>query len=187
MTCEIKNRENLITRYLNQEMTEAEMLEFEAHYFGCKTCYNDIQLLEGGIQVIKAEGDAAFASKEDPWYIHLKNNIMNTFTSELPSGGFRPNYGRLAFTLVFCSLLIFAPLLYQDYKTGQMYSENFEPHDFLESHMAQSQRSELLAMELTPGSDENFNSDIHFQWQPRDGETFRWRSQEDTISDGIFF
>ena len=187
MSCNIKNRENLITRYLNQELSDEEMLAFETHYFDCKTCYADLKLLEQGLRVIKAEGAAAFAGEAIPWYIRLKNSITNTLASELPGGGFRPNYGRLAFALVFFALLISTPLLYRDYQVGQTYADNFIPHGFLESHIAQSQRSDLLAMELTPGSDENFSGNIHFQWQPKDETALQWRSKEDSLAENMFF
>ncbi len=161
MSCEIKNRDDLIVRYLSGEMSDTEMLDFETHYFDCQTCYNALKLLETGVAVIRQEGASAFEKPATPWYHRFKK----WFSFELPSGEFRPAYGRLALTAVFLGLLTFAPFLYQDYQIGQTYGENFTPHGFLESRISQFQRSTTSDLTLTPVNDANVSGEVLFRWE----------------------
>jgi anti-sigma factor RsiW len=56
MTCERVDREDLDTRYLAAQLTEAEAEAFEAHYFECDRCW---ELVHRGVEVRSAGRPAA--------------------------------------------------------------------------------------------------------------------------------
>lgn len=191
MNCKIENRAELVSRYLNQDMTDAEMQDFENHYFDCKACYGELKLVRTGIQVIQAEGAAVFSGgivrDAVPWQQKFKKKLIDIFSAALPDGGMRPNYGRLSIAFALIALLAFTPFLYRDYQLGQAYGENFAAHDFLESQIAGLQHSELLAAEIFPADAENFSAPIQFQWQAEGSEPLLWRSQGDGASDNPIY
>lgn len=60
MECKLKNRNELITKYLSEELSEDEMKTFEEHYFHCEQCFNELRISESVINLIKQEGPSAF-------------------------------------------------------------------------------------------------------------------------------
>lgn len=168
MICKLEDREKLIARYVNQDMAEAEMRDFEAHYFACEDCSEALKWVDAGIELIHTEGAAAFQVQPDnsvlPWYINLKNTLLKVFGNELPGGHFRPNYGRLSIAFALLALMAFAPFFYRDYQVGNIYAGNFTPHERLESRMSQFQRSAGAESAFFPENDENFSANILFRW-----------------------
>lgn len=55
MKCNIENREELIVKYLLNELTEDESLKFEEHYFSCEECFNQLKATEEVLHFIKNE------------------------------------------------------------------------------------------------------------------------------------
>lgn len=56
MNCNLKNREELISKYLLNELSEDECLKFEEHYFVCEECFNELKAAEEALALIKIEG-----------------------------------------------------------------------------------------------------------------------------------
>lgn len=65
MKCELENRESLISKYLLNELSDEESLKFEAHYFQCEECFNELRTAEDAINLISDEGRSAFQSSEN--------------------------------------------------------------------------------------------------------------------------
>lgn len=57
--------DDIVERYLLAQLSEGEKAEFEAHYFGCQRCLDELELAEarlaGAKQLAAAEGPAGFA------------------------------------------------------------------------------------------------------------------------------
>ena len=62
MECKLKNRNELITRYLFGELPEDETKNFEEHYFQCKTCFKELKIAEDAINIIAKDGKAILNS-----------------------------------------------------------------------------------------------------------------------------
>lgn len=60
MKCKLENRENLISRYLLNELSDEESLKFEEHYFMCEECFNEVRAAEDIFNFISREGKSAF-------------------------------------------------------------------------------------------------------------------------------
>lgn len=54
MKCHLENREELIGKYLLNELSDEESLKFEEHYFQCKECFNELRAAEDAIRFIKS-------------------------------------------------------------------------------------------------------------------------------------
>lgn len=61
MKCRLKNRNEIIARYLNRELSDAEVEKFQEHFFNCDTCFEELRFKQDALELIKAEGDAIFA------------------------------------------------------------------------------------------------------------------------------
>lgn len=63
MKCKLKNREDLISRYLMSTLAEEESLSFEEHYFQCEECFQELKASEKVVDYIKLEGDKSSDKK----------------------------------------------------------------------------------------------------------------------------
>jgi hypothetical protein len=73
MKCNLENREELISKYLMNELSDEESLKFEGHYFACKNCFDELKILEQSLNLVEKEGNAAFEVKEQK----SKGNIFS--------------------------------------------------------------------------------------------------------------
>lgn len=76
MKCNLENREDLISKYLMNELSNEESLHFEEHYFACEVCFNELKTAEQALSLVGKEGKTAFEVK--------KQNSKNIF-SFIPS------------------------------------------------------------------------------------------------------
>lgn len=60
MGCKLKNRDELISKYINGELPEEEAKVFEEHYFQCETCFNELRAAEDAVNLIERSGESAF-------------------------------------------------------------------------------------------------------------------------------
>lgn len=72
MKCNLENREDLISKYLMNELSDEESLHFEEHYFACEVCFNELKVTEQAISLVGKEGKTAFEVK--------KQNSKNIFS-----------------------------------------------------------------------------------------------------------
>lgn len=56
MKCSLENKEELIRRYLLNELSDEESLRFEEHYFTCEECFKQLKAAEEAFALIKIEG-----------------------------------------------------------------------------------------------------------------------------------
>lgn len=85
MKCNLENREDLISKYLMNELSDEESLHFEEHYFTCKDCFEELKALEQSVVMVSKEGKTAF----DPKTQLSKRNIFSlipTFSTPLKIG-----------------------------------------------------------------------------------------------------
>lgn len=53
MKCNLENREELISKYLLNELSDDECLKFEEHYFVCEECFKKLKVAEEAVHFIK--------------------------------------------------------------------------------------------------------------------------------------
>ncbi len=64
MKCNLKNKEELISKYLLNELSDEESLRFEEHYFSCEECFKQLKAAEEAFALIKLEGKSLKESVE---------------------------------------------------------------------------------------------------------------------------
>lgn len=64
MKCKLENREELISRYLLNELSDEESIRFEEHYFICEECFKQLKAAEEAFALIKLEGKSLKESAE---------------------------------------------------------------------------------------------------------------------------
>lgn len=72
MKCNLENREDLISKYLMNELSDEESLHFEEHYFTCEVCFSELKTAEQALSLVAKEGRTAFEVK--------KQNSKNIFS-----------------------------------------------------------------------------------------------------------
>lgn len=65
MNCNLKNREDFISKYLMNELSDEESIKFEEHYFGCEACFNELKAAEQALIIVAKEGSKAFESVKE--------------------------------------------------------------------------------------------------------------------------
>lgn len=60
MKCNLENREDLISKYLMNELSDEESLHFEEHYFTCEACFSELKTVEQALSLVAKEGKTAF-------------------------------------------------------------------------------------------------------------------------------
>lgn len=64
MKCSIKNRDEIIVRYLNRELSDVEVEAFQEHFFNCDICFEELRFKQDALELIEAEGDKIFAERQ---------------------------------------------------------------------------------------------------------------------------
>ena len=68
MDCARVSRDEIVEGYLVGRLTEEDREAFEAHFFGCAHCFDDLRLLQA-VQGELGQGGVEFqARKRDPWF-----------------------------------------------------------------------------------------------------------------------
>jgi hypothetical protein len=62
MNCILKNRDEVIEKYLGKLMNEQEAEAFEKHMFDCDECFNDVLIRQHVSELVKTEGRELFTS-----------------------------------------------------------------------------------------------------------------------------
>lgn len=61
MKCHYKNRDEIIAKYLDRELSDEEVTAFQEHLFQCDICYQEVQFKQDAIELIQTEGNVIFA------------------------------------------------------------------------------------------------------------------------------
>lgn len=61
MKCHYKNRDEIIAKYLDRELSDEEVNAFQEHLFQCDICYQEVKLKQDAIELIQTEGNVIFA------------------------------------------------------------------------------------------------------------------------------
>src|SRR5690349_13833779 len=67
MNCGHVEQHNLIERYLEGTLAEAEREEFEQHYFECEECFAQMEAANAARKVLQEIGPAKGRSSARPW------------------------------------------------------------------------------------------------------------------------
>ncbi|MFQ5633018.1 MAG: zf-HC2 domain-containing protein [bacterium] len=165
MKCQLQNRSQLIADYLTGELSEKEGFAFEAHYFECSECFQELKLAEAAVMVIEKDGPEILAITSSPFTKFLR--ALREHSTGIAS--FKLNAGRLATVLVLIVFLIALPASYLWYiqrtPNIDMFSENFEKSLSLENLMNQTIRSNQFISDVHPQNDQRFEGKIAFRWK----------------------
>lgn len=83
MKCNLENREELIGKYLLNELPEDECLKFEVHYFSCQECFNQLKTAEEAVNFIK---NNRFSEVQKSEKKNLLDKIFDEFTKPIKWG-----------------------------------------------------------------------------------------------------
>ncbi|MCU0343231.1 MAG: zf-HC2 domain-containing protein [Ignavibacterium sp.] len=100
MKCNLENREDLISKYLLNELSDEEILKFEEHYFTCKDCFNELKAAEHSLNLVTKEGSKAFES--------VKEKKTKRIFSFIPQFSTTKKYGIAFAVLALLFILYFA-------------------------------------------------------------------------------
>ncbi len=157
MPCQLKNRDDLLDDYLLSRLAGEPLEEFEAHYFGCAECAEELRLRQRVVAAMKEE--RGYVTAAPP-----KERVVSRWS-------LRWRYAGVAFAtglaFFFFSRLLKTP-------PEKIDAENFVANGYLESLLEQTwQTSEVLITQASPALGENLEGRILFQWQAaRAGEKF---------------
>ena len=169
MACDLKKRNEIIADYLTDKLSEPEMLTFEQHYFQCKVCFEELQLCERAVNLIKNEGEAVFMHSGSQWFKRISIFLKN-FKWKLADWRPAPRYV-VAFGAVILILSISIPIMIRQYKSSLeqkeilIHAENFKPSTKFDNLMLQTYQSDTVLIKVKPHNDANFKNKILFQWE----------------------
>jgi len=169
MECKLHNRSERIAAYLADELSEAEKLAFEEHYFECSECFAELTIASDAVRVIRQEGRRAFSESDSSAakpFAAVRDYLSNLIETIQRRPGFA-----IAVVLIF--IIAVSPLIYfqltRSPSGGEPYAANFEPSPVLESYMGQTLKSRQFVLEAQPANDESFEKpEIEFRWTLQD-------------------
>ncbi len=103
MECNLKNRQELMNRYITGELSEGDAKAFEEHYFQCEVCFRELRALEDAVNLIEDEGKLALDFKK-PEQKTEKNNLIEKIFST-------PDKVKLNWGVAVSLIIIFAVLI----------------------------------------------------------------------------
>lgn len=194
MKCDLKNRSELVSNYLNGDLSDVDAVEFEAHYFQCEECFSELKLAEEAISLIKKEGRILFKEEK---VIRIRSDFLLTkfFTPV------RIGFAIVSVILAFIIFLLLQPKN-EDQKIvvqksteeavdsseqiikespdekyikketiAELTGPDFEPNAYYEEWMNENIRSvnNLVSEIISPKSGEKIaGSEINFKWRMSD-------------------
>jgi hypothetical protein len=169
MECHLPNRDEKIASYLADELSEADKLAFEKHYFECSECFAEIKCVADAVRVIQEEGPQAFPDSTSS-AVKSFAAVRDYLAGVIETIRRRPGFA-IAVVLIF--IIAVSPLIYfqltRSPSGGEPYAANFEPSPVLESYMGQTLKSSQFVLEAQPANDESFKKpEIEFRWTLQD-------------------
>lgn len=108
MKCELKNRDDIISKYMLQEIPDEECKRFEEHYFQCEECYKELQSAEDALVLIRKEGKQ----------LKEKQVIINPVTIILDK--LFPSFSEpVRWGIAFSSIAVILAVIYFSFFTGR--------------------------------------------------------------------
>lgn len=162
MKCNLENREDLLSKYLMNELSEDESLKFEEHYFKCDDCFKELRAAEDALNLIKNEGSALLQKTSKVEKVSAKG-----FLDKIFSGFVTPVRAGIAFAaivLIFVLFYVFynpnsssdtESILADDGKDSVKQFVEQEPLQPKEEIDPEHKESELLASLTGPSFDAN--------------------------------
>ena len=106
MPCHLKDRDKIISRYLLHELSEAEAMEFQAHFFECEECFQEITFKRKALRLFHDRGEEILESIETEPEPELDRATRGFFARYLP------HFATAAAVAIVMALVIqFTPLL----------------------------------------------------------------------------
>lgn len=165
MTCELKNRIEIIEKYVNGKLSEKEREAFDEHYFNCQQCFRELMLYEETAELIRREGKTVFSDylvKSDRKKSYKFKNIFDQVFRFLTIKPWRTVIAGTGVAVVVLILILgkstFEP------------SKNFESLPYLDGMLSDVSRSEAITV-LSPEVGEVVQDKPFFMWEGRENET----------------
>lgn len=159
MKCNLENREDLIGKYLMNELSDEESLIFEEHYFACEVCFNELKATEQSLSLVAKEGGDSFEV--------IKQSKTKKIFSFIPAFSTNVKFGFAFAALALLFILYFTPKTEttQPTDTKQIITETqTEPEQNIDTIKTQSEKpieqKENLIAEL---SGQEFNASPYYE------------------------
>lgn len=113
MKCKLKEREENIQKYLNGDMSEAEMSTFEEHFLDCHDCMEELRDSLQLIEFVQSEGNHLFPEFRSSDKLKEKRIINADIPSLIKSFRYIISSKRISFAVITVVVLLFLYMLYQ--------------------------------------------------------------------------
>lgn len=197
MKCNLENREDLISKYLMNELSDEESLNFEEHYFTCKDCFEELKTAEQSLNLIAKEGINAFKEKEQK----LKNKTFSFLPAFSTPAKIGFAFASLILLFVLYSVLnnksekvnnenkiisqdkkeieqktdsikteLEKPVKQKDNLIAQLEGPAFETNPYYEEWIAENVRSGKNVIEkvISPENNSRFYDNVVFKWRMKE-------------------
>jgi len=193
MKCNLENREDLISKYLMNELSDEESIRFEEHYFSCEDCFNELKMSEQALKIIALEGNKLVSEKG-------KKSNRNIF-SFLPSFSLTAKIG-FSFAVLILLFVLYSvfsnnsveikneqkvisqekekseqkidslktesekPVKQKDNLIAELSGPEFESNPYYEEWIKENVRSDnnIIERVIAPANDKKFFDDVSFKW-----------------------
>jgi len=165
MKCELKNRNEIIEKYVNGKLSDKEREAFDEHCFNCEQCFRELMFYEETAELIRREGKTVFSDylvKSDG---NIKYKLKDFFDQIFRFLRIKPWRTAIAGAGLAVVVLIFILV-----KPASEPSKNFETLPYLEGMLSDISRSESITV-LSPEMGEVVQDNPLFEWEGREDET----------------
>lgn len=164
MKCELKNRNEIIEKYVNGKLSEKEREAFDEHCFNCEQCFRALMFYEETAELIRREGKTVFSDyliKSDG---NKKYNFKDFFDQIFRFLTIKPWRTAIAGAGLAVVVLIFILI-----KPVSEPSRKFETLPYLEGMLSDVSRSESITV-LSPEMGGVVKEKPLFRWEGRKDE-----------------
>ncbi|MBN1302187.1 MAG: zf-HC2 domain-containing protein [Melioribacteraceae bacterium] len=178
MSCNIKNRNEIIEKYLGRELDEDEMNEFENHFLQCDECFEELQTTKSLMVYMENEDPAIIdrmKNASNPGYYSIRDSFNNLFDKLiLPRPVLSFATAAVLAGVIIVSIfindndirheVISSDQIVREYGL-QKYADNFVAAPDMEKFMNQKFRSGDVIEIISPENDLLADGKIIFEWK----------------------
>ncbi len=165
MKCELKNRTEIIEKYVHGKLSKNEREAFAEHCFNCEYCSRELMFQEETADLIRKEGKAVFSDYLEKSR-RKKNKLIQNIFERFPRF-FTVKPWRFAIAGAGLAVVVIIFILGRPMPDT---SKDFEVLSYLEGMLSDVSRSESVTV-LSPKVGETMQDRPTFKWEGMEGET----------------
>ena len=159
MTCELKNRTEIIEKYVKGKLSDHEREAFDEHCFNCEQCFRELMFYQETAELIRREGKTVFSDYLVKSDRKKSNTFKNTFNQIFRFLTVKPWRTGIASAGLAVVVLIF--ILRQP---ASVPSKNYETLPYFEEILSDVSRSESVTV-LSPQVGAVVQNKPLFKWE----------------------